>query len=239
MATNWRDPAADADGAAGWHEPCLVGIVTRRRERGEEIPPCAGRDGRDGRALHPEDDCMPMDTVAATPARPGKYLSFLMGCEEYGLELAKVREIISRADPVRVPRTPPCLRGVMELRGRVIPVVDLRRRLQAPGGVEGEAPCVVVLELSRRDLDLRIGLVVDEVSELLSFTQEQIEPATDPPGSAVGAACVTGLGKLGAKVVILLDADRLLEREELEAVAQVAPWRVGAATGTPPVPVTA
>lgn len=179
----------------------------------------------------PEDDCMPIDTAAATPAKPGKYLSFLLGREEYGLELARVREIVSRAELVRVPRTPPYLRGLTEVRGRVIPVVQLHHRFRVSAGDGGEAPCVIVLELRRRGRGLTMGLVVDEVSELLRFAQEQIELAPDPTGSAGRDGCVTGLGKLGEKVVILLDADRLLAREEFEAVARVAPWPVGTVTG--------
>ncbi len=165
---------------------------------------------------------MSTDILAATLAKPGKYLSFVLGREEYGLEILKVQEIIGIMDVTRVPRTPSYVRGVINLRGRVIPVVDLRSKFQMPTIEDTEKTCVIVVQVTQGDLTVTMGVIVDEVSEVLSFTQEQIEAAPSFGGGMDEAEYITGMGKLGKKVVILLDADRVLKGEELEAVAQAA-----------------
>ena len=165
---------------------------------------------------------MSTNTLAATLAKPGKYLSFVIGREEYGLEILKVQEIIGIMDVTRVPRTPPYVRGVINLRGRVIPVVDLRSKFQMPTIDDTEKTCVIVVQVSQGDLTVTMGVIVDEVSEVLSFTQEQIEAAPSFGGGMDEVEYITGMGKLGKKVVILLDADRVLKGEELAAVAQAA-----------------
>ena len=165
---------------------------------------------------------MSTDTMAATLANPGKYLSFVLGREEYGLEILKVQEIIGIMDVTRVPRTPPYVRGVINLRGRVIPVVDLRGKFQMAGIDDTEKTCVIVVQISQGDLTVTMGVIVDEVSEVLSFTQEQIEPAPSFGGGMDEMEFITGMGKLGKKVVILLDVDRVLKGEELEAVVLAA-----------------
>jgi purine-binding chemotaxis protein CheW len=163
---------------------------------------------------------MSIDTMTATLAKPGKYLSFVLGREEYGLEILKVQEIIGIMDVTRVPRTPAYVRGVINLRGRVIPVVDLRSKFLMPVVEDTEKTCVIVVQINRGDLTVTMGVIVDEVSEVLSFTQEQIEPAPSFGGGMDEAEYIIGMGKLGKKVVILLDGDRVLQGEELEAVAQ-------------------
>jgi purine-binding chemotaxis protein CheW len=165
---------------------------------------------------------MSTNTLAATLAKPGKYLSFVLGREEYGLEILKVQEIIGIMDVTRVPRTPPYVRGVINLRGRVIPVVDLRSKFQMPTIGDTEKTCVIVVQVSQGDLTVTMGVIVDEVSEVLSFTQDQIEAAPSFGGGMDEVEYITGMGKLGKKVVILLDADRVLKGEELAAVAQAA-----------------
>ncbi len=165
---------------------------------------------------------MSTDTMAATLANPGKYLSFVLGREEYGLEILKVQEIIGIMDVTRVPRTPPYVRGVINLRGRVIPVVDLRGKFLMAGTDATEKTCVIVVQISQGDLTVTMGVIVDEVSEVLSFTQEQIEPAPSFGGGMDEMEFITGMGKLGKKVVILLDVDRVLKGEELEAVVLAA-----------------
>ena len=165
---------------------------------------------------------MSTDTVAATLAKPGKYLSFVLGREEYGLEILKVHEIIGIMDVTRVPRTPPYVRGVINLRGRVIPVVNLRSKFQMPTIEDNERTCVIVVQVTRGDLTVTMGVIVDEVSEVLSFTQDQIEGAPSFGGGMDDAEYITGMGRLGKKVVILLNSDQVLTGEELENVAQAA-----------------
>ena len=163
---------------------------------------------------------MSTDTLAATLAKPGKYLAFGLGGGEYGLEILKVQEVLGIVDVTPVPRTPTYLRGVINLRGRVIPVVELRRKYGMPSVADTGNTCIIVVQVTRGDLAVTMGLIVDEVSEVLSFTQDQIEVAPDFGGGRHEADSITGVGKLGRKAVILLDADRVLTVEELEAVAK-------------------
>ncbi len=165
---------------------------------------------------------MSTETLAATLAKPGKFLSFVLGSEEYGVEIAKVQQIVGIMDVTRVPRTPGFVRGVINLRGRVIPVVDLRGKFQMPAVADTEKTCIIVVQVSRDDLAVTRGIIVDEVSEVLSFQQEQIEATPRTVGGMDEAEYVTGMGKLGKKVVILLDVDRVLEDEGVAAVARVA-----------------
>jgi len=165
---------------------------------------------------------MSTETLAATLAKPGKYLSFVLGGEEYGLEILKVQEIIGIMDVTRVPRTPGYVRGVINLRGRVIPVVDLRGKFKMDSIDDTEKTCVIVVQVTRDDQTVTMGVIVDEVSEVLSFTQEQIEPSPSFGGGMDEAEYITGMGKLGKKVVILLDVDKVLRGEELEAVMAAA-----------------
>ncbi|MBD3222065.1 chemotaxis protein CheW [bacterium] len=163
---------------------------------------------------------MTTDTATATLARAGKYLSFVLGREEYGLEILKVQEIIGIMDVTRVPRTPPFVRGVINLRGRVIPVVDLRGKFNMPPTEDTQKTCIIVVQVTQGDLTVTMGVIVDEVSEVLSFQQEQIEPAPSFGGGMDESEYITGMGKLGKKVVILLDVDRVLKGDELEAMAK-------------------
>ncbi|MDD5718444.1 MAG: chemotaxis protein CheW [Candidatus Krumholzibacteria bacterium] len=165
---------------------------------------------------------MSTDTLKATMAKPGKYLSFVLGREEYGVEILKVQEIIGIMEVTRVPRTPSYVRGVINLRGRVIPVVDLRSKFKMPVIENTEKTCVIVVQVAQEDLTVTMGVIVDEVSEVLSFTQEQIEPAPNFGGGMDEVEFITGMGKLGKKVLILLDVDRVLKCEELAEIAQAA-----------------
>jgi purine-binding chemotaxis protein CheW len=165
---------------------------------------------------------MSTETLNATIAKPGKSLSFVLGREEYGVEILKVQEIIGLMEVTRVPRTPTYVRGVINLRGRVIPVVDLRTKFQMPTVEDTEKTCIIVVQVTQGDLTVTMGVIVDEVSEVLSFAQEQIEPSPNFGGGMDEAEYITGMGKLGKKVLILLDVDRVLKGEELAAVAQAA-----------------
>ena len=104
-------------------------------------------------------------TLAATLAKPGKYLSFVLGREEYGLEILKVQEIIGIMEVTRVPRTPPYVRGVINLRGRVIPVVELRSKFQMPTVEDTEKSCVIVVQVTQGDLTVTIDGEVGEFRE--------------------------------------------------------------------------
>jgi purine-binding chemotaxis protein CheW len=138
-------------------------------------------------------------------SRGGKFLIFLLAGEEYGLEIRKVQEIIGMMDITPIPRSPDCMRGVINLRGKVIPIVDLRLRF----GMESAAPtaetCIIVVEANR----VQTGIVVDRVSEVLNIASEEIED-TPAFGSEVQTDCILGIGKAGGRVKLLLDIDRVL-----------------------------
>ncbi len=163
---------------------------------------------------------MIMDTQVAAIAAPGKYLSFVLGDEEYGVEILKVQEINGLTKTTRVPRTPDYVRGVINLRGKVIPVIDLRRKLGMEAVADTEKTCNIVVQIQHCDETVTMGVIVDDVSEVLCFTSDQIDP---PPSFGCGAEAefVTGMGKLEDSVVILLDVEKVLSGAELETLTTV------------------
>ena len=170
-----------------------------------------------------------MSTPAATLTAPissrtrgGKYLTFALGREEYGLEILKVREIIGYMDVTAVPRTPAYVKGVINLRGQVISVIDLRRKFAMEDVARTEQTCIVVVEIAQAGRKLSIGIVVDRVSEVLNIAAETIE---DAPafGTAVDTDFILGMGKIGDAVKILLDIDRVLTATEVVGLPQPEP----------------
>jgi len=154
-------------------------------------------------------------------ARPGKHLTFKLADEEYGLEILKVQEIIGMMNVTRVPRTPAFIRGVINLRGKVIPVVDLRLKFGMDSQDDTDKTCIIVVQVMRGGAKVTIGIIVDEVSEVLDIELEQIEE-TPSFGTSVDADFVMGMGKIGDKVVMLLDVERVLTAGELDAVGGMA-----------------
>ncbi|MBN1435493.1 MAG: purine-binding chemotaxis protein CheW [Sedimentisphaerales bacterium] len=150
--------------------------------------------------------------------KEGKYLTFALGAEEYGLEILKVREIIGYVDVTSVPQTPSYVRGVINLRGQVIPVVDLRAKFCMEEAERTEATCIIVVEISKADGTISTGLVVDQVQEVLDISAEQIEP-TPEFGSAVDTDFILGMGKVGESVKILLNIDKVLGNDEMAQIA--------------------
>ncbi|MEO5366577.1 MAG: chemotaxis protein CheW [Magnetococcus sp. WYHC-3] len=162
------------------------------------------------------------DAVGQTlAAKAGKYLTFKLGVEEYGLEILKVQEIIKMMDITRVPRTPEFVRGVINLRGKVIPVVDLRRKFGMESRETTDKTCVIVVQVAHTGGAVTMGTIVDEVSEVLDIHGDQLEPAPDF-GTAVDTAFILGMGKVAKKVIMLLDIDKVLSSGELAKVADVA-----------------
>jgi len=139
-----------------------------------------------------------------------KYLTFALGEEEYGLEILKVREIIGLMDVTRVPRMPGFVRGVINLRGKVIPVVDLRLKFGMEHIDDTEQTCIIVVDLG----DIVMGVVVDRVSEVLDIMENQIEE-TPSFGVEVDTDFILGIGKAKDKVVIILDIGKVLTAEEV------------------------
>ena len=150
----------------------------------------------------------------------GKYLTFKLDVEEFGLEILKVQEIIKMMEITRVPRTPPFVRGVLNLRGKVIPVVDLRLKFDMELKENTEKTCIIVVTVKREGESVVMGIIVDEVSEVLDVAGESIEPAPEF-GGVVDTSFILGMGKVGERVVTLLDVDKVLSGDEVAAVAQV------------------
>ena len=142
-------------------------------------------------------------------AHAGKYLTFVLGNEEYGLPVLKVREIIKVMDITQVPQVPDYVLGVINLRGKVIPVIDLRRKLGLAITAATEQTCIVVADVDLSSATVMMGVVVDSVSEVLNVAAAEIDKAPDFGGQA-GAEYLLGLAKVKGTVKILLDLDRVL-----------------------------
>jgi purine-binding chemotaxis protein CheW len=143
----------------------------------------------------------------------GKYLTFKLADEVYGLEILKVREIVKIMEITLVPQMPGYVRGVVNLRGKVIPVIDLRLRFGLPEAEYNDETCIIVVNLGGTET----GIVVDTVQEVADIKDSQIEP---PPsvGNEVDTHFILGMGKVGDRVNILLDIDRILGSEEVAAL---------------------
>lgn len=150
-------------------------------------------------------------------ALEGKYLAFKIGDERYGLFIMKVREIIGLLPMTRVPRTPSFIKGVINLRGRVIPVIDLRQKFGLPQVETTDMTCIIVCQIDRPDGQLTMGLVIDEVSEVLDLSKEQLEP-TPTFGADIDTGFILGLGKIDDRVIMLLDVDKILTGEDLNSI---------------------
>ena len=158
-------------------------------------------------------------SAAATEAAHdlgGKYLTFMLDDEEYGLEILKVREIMGMMNITKVPQTPAFVEGVINLRGKVIPVVDLRTKFGLQRADYNEETCVIVV-----DVGMLMGIIVDTVQEVHDIPEGNIEP---PPrlGASVDTSFILGMGKVNDDVKILLDIDKVLTSDELVALQEVA-----------------
>ncbi len=150
-------------------------------------------------------------TTAAATTRAGKYLTFVLADEVYGLEILKVREIIGMMAITDVPRTPVYVRGVVNLRGKVIPVVDLRMKFGMNATEDTEETCIIVVDVN----GVEMGTVVDKVSEVLDIKEEDIEDAP-ALGLDVNTDFILGMGKADEKVTILLDISKVLGGDSAE-----------------------
>ena len=153
--------------------------------------------------------------------REGKYLTFSLADEEYGIGILKVKEIIGMMPITTVPRTPEFVKGVINLRGKVIPVIDLRLKFSMEKIDYTERTCIIVVNLKSRAADILIGIVVDSVSEVLNIKAEDIED-TPTFGTSLDTSYILGMAKMEGGVKILLDIDRVLSAEEVAALESAA-----------------
>jgi purine-binding chemotaxis protein CheW len=145
--------------------------------------------------------------------RAGKYLSFHLNGEEFGIQVHKVREIMGVQEITAVPQTPAHVKGVINLRGKVIPVVDLRLKFGMPAAEYTHRTCIVVVQVAGTRGPVLMGVVVDSVSEVMQATASDIEDA--PCFGQEAIPYVLGLAKIKGKVKILLDIDHVMSEREL------------------------
>jgi len=154
-----------------------------------------------------------------TETKIEKYLTFMLENKEYGIRILKIKEIIRLMDITHLPHTPDFIKGVINLRGKVIPVMDLRLKFDMPSREYDERTCIVVVEISTKTNVMLMGIVVDAVLEVMNISNSDIEP---PPkfGSNVDTEFISGIAKTKNGIKILLDIDKVLTQEEIGSVAQ-------------------
>jgi purine-binding chemotaxis protein CheW len=155
----------------------------------------------------------------AEDRRAGKYLTFHLGKEEFGIQVLKVREIMGVQDITRVPHTPPHIKGVINLRGKVIPVIDLRVKFGMPEIEYTQRTCIIVVQVRMGCDNVQMGIVVDGVSEVANLTAAEIED-TPEFGKDVASPYLLGMAKTKNGVKILLDIDEALTATDLTGLTE-------------------
>lgn len=156
------------------------------------------------------------NTAAAAPSStaPQQYLTFLLGTEMFGLGILGIKEIIEYRAPTDVPMMPPALRGVINLRGAVVPVVDLQQRFGRNASAITKRSCIVIVEIAHGGTQQVLGLLVDAVSEVLDIAPDDIAGAPSF-GAGIARDFIQAMAKIGERFVILLDADAVLSNDTL------------------------
>lgn len=163
-----------------------------------------------------------IDQAVKTMAdKEGKYLTFTLGEEEYGIGILKIREIIGIMPITSVPRTPGFVKGVINLRGKVIPIIDLRLKFGMESIEYTDRTCIIVVEISGGESTIQIGIIVDTVSEVLNIKSEDIEE-TPTFGTNLDTDYILGMAKVSGAVKILLDIDKVLSSDEISAIDKAA-----------------
>ena len=166
----------------------------------------------------------PSQTTAASPSKTGlgKYLTFSLGHESYGLEILKIREIIRLPDITLVPQMPEYVKGVINLRGKVIPVIDLRIKFRFPKAEFNERTCLIVVSVKLASTDnALVGLIVDVVEEVMNINRQDIEP-TPNFGTKLDTDYILGIAKVKGTVKTILDIDRVIAADTVQAVSAKA-----------------
>jgi len=148
-----------------------------------------------------------------------KYLTFNLSGEQYGLEILKVKEIIGLMEITRVPRIPDFVRGVVNLRGKVIPIIDLRKKFNMEDTEDTEQTCIIVVDIIQENMSLQMGIVVDSVSEVLDINEDSVEESPTF-GTSVSTVFIKGIAKTKGGVKILLNIEEVLTTNELQSLAE-------------------
>ena len=154
---------------------------------------------------------------AVVSSAPMQYLTFMLGGDAYAIGILSIKEIIEYTHMTEVPLMPACVRGVINLRGAVVPVMDLQVRFGQVASPVTKRTCIVIAEVASPDGDQVMGVVVDAVNEVLDIDASDIEP---PPafGTSIRSDFIAGMGKVRGKFVILLNVDCVLELDDLQAL---------------------
>jgi len=165
--------------------------------------------------------------VSKTDEAPAQYLTFSLAGEMFGVGILNVKEIIEYGSVTEIPMMPTFIRGVINLRGAVVPVIDLAARFGGKATEVGRRTCIVIIEVPDDDSRHDIGIIVDAVSEVLEIPGSEIEP---PPsfGARIRADFIQGMGKVAGKFVILLDITRVLSVDEIAQLTGVAQGAIDA-----------
>jgi len=159
--------------------------------------------------------------IKAMTIKTGKYLTFTLAEEEYGIGILKVKEIIGMMPITTVPRTPEFIKGVINLRGKVIPIIDLRLKFNMDAIPYSDRTCIIVVEIDSDKATVLIGIVVDAVSEVLNIREEEIED-TPQFGTRLNTEYILGMAKIQKGVKILLNIDQVLSSEEITTLKKVS-----------------
>ncbi|MGQ3052709.1 MAG: chemotaxis protein CheW [Roseateles sp.] len=143
--------------------------------------------------------------------KSGEYLTFRLGSEEYGIDILKVQEIRSYEQPTRIANAPDFIKGVVNLRGVIVPIVDLRLKLNCPTAEYNSFTVVIVLNVKNRV----VGAVVDSVSDVLELSRDAIKPAPELSAASVDTSFITGIGSVGERMLILMDIEGLMSSAEM------------------------
>ncbi|MEA1969797.1 MAG: chemotaxis protein CheW [Thermodesulfobacteriota bacterium] len=167
-----------------------------------------------------KDSADTMDSaIQEITTKTGKYLTFTLADETYGIGILKVKEIIGMMPVTAIPRTPAFVKGVINLRGKVIPVIDLRLKFNMDSIAYSERTCIIVVEIEAKSGTVLIGIVVDAVSEVLNIKREEIEE-TPTFGISLNTDYILGMAKMEGKVKILLNIDKVLSSEEISLLKE-------------------
>ncbi len=156
-------------------------------------------------------------SAARSDARAGKYLTFQLANEEFGIRVVKVREIMGLQEITAVPQTPIHVKGVINLRGKVVPVIDLRLKFGLASAEYTQRTCIIVAQLQGDSGPILMGVVVDGVSEVLNLASSEIEDVPDF-GDDAAVQYLLGMAKVKGKVKILLDIDKVLSTQDLSSL---------------------
>ena len=172
-------------------------------------------------ALMTNENKLPAATGAIeTGEKESQYLTFLLGGEMYAIGILNIKEIIEYGQVTEVPMMPAFIRGIINLRGRVVPVINLLARFGKPSSEVTKRTCIVIIEAGAEDERQDIGMVVDSVSEVLDIPASEIEPAPSF-GAKIRSDFISGMGKVGGKFVVMLSVNKVLSVEEMSMLSSV------------------